>query len=90
MAKSVTKGQLGSCLERVAGYFLQMNEDFSGASANAAGAKGMVPAPSSGKQGTFLRGDGTWADPVIISSSTPSNTQAIWFKTTAPAEQEES
>ena len=32
-----------------------------GATASASGAMGLVPAPSSGKQNYFLRGDGTWA-----------------------------
>ena len=33
------------------------------ASADAAGSKGLVPAPAAGKQTSFLRGDGTWAVP---------------------------
>lgn len=33
------------------------------ATANAAGKAGLVPAPAAGKQGEFLRGDGTWATP---------------------------
>lgn len=33
-----------------------------GASASAAGAQGLVPAPGKGKQNSFLRGDGTWAE----------------------------
>ncbi len=31
------------------------------ASASAAGAQGLVPAPGQGKQNSFLRGDGQWA-----------------------------
>lgn len=34
---------------------------FSGASASAAGDKGLVPAPALGQQELYLRGDGTWA-----------------------------
>ena len=34
-----------------------------GASATAAGAAGLVPAPVAGKQASFLRGDGTWVVP---------------------------
>ena len=34
-----------------------------GASASAAGAAGLVPAPAAGKQTSFLRGDGTWVVP---------------------------
>ena len=33
------------------------------ATASAAGASGLVPAPAAGKQGQYLRGDGTWATP---------------------------
>lgn len=33
------------------------------ATASAAGAAGLVPAPAAGKQASFLRGDGTWATP---------------------------
>lgn len=35
--------------------------DMTGASASAAGAKGLVPAPAQGDENKFLRGDGTWA-----------------------------
>lgn len=35
----------------------------SGATASAAGKSGFVPAPASGSQGKFLRGDGTWQEP---------------------------
>ena len=34
-----------------------------GASASETGTQGLVPAPAAGKQGQFLRGDGTWATP---------------------------
>ena len=34
-----------------------------GATADAAGKSGLVPAPDKGKQGQYLRGDGTWATP---------------------------
>lgn len=33
------------------------------ASSSAAGSTGLVPAPAAGKQGSFLRGDGTWVVP---------------------------
>ena len=36
--------------------------DFSGATSSAAGAHGLVPAPSAGDQGKVLHGDGTWQD----------------------------
>lgn len=34
-----------------------------GATASAAGKAGLVPAPAAGKQGSYLKGDGTWGDP---------------------------
>lgn len=36
---------------------------FTGATSSAAGAKGLVPAPSSGQQTAYMRGDGTWVQP---------------------------
>ena len=38
------------------------HKDMVGATAEAAGKRGMVPAPGAGAQNKFLRGDGTWAD----------------------------
>lgn len=35
--------------------------DFTGATSSAGGVSGLVPAPSSGDENKFLRGDGTWA-----------------------------
>ena len=35
--------------------------DMKGATASAAGTRGLVPAPAAGAQAKFLRGDGTWA-----------------------------
>lgn len=37
--------------------------DMKGATSSAAGTHGLVPAPAAGKQGQYLRGDGTWATP---------------------------
>lgn len=36
---------------------------FTGATADAAGAKGLVPAPAKTDIAKFLKGDGSWADP---------------------------
>lgn len=36
---------------------------FKGATSSTTGGSGLVPAPTSGQQGTFLRADGTWANP---------------------------
>lgn len=41
---------------------MQTYPDMTGATASAAGAKGLVPAPAAGDNDKFLRGDGTWAD----------------------------
>lgn len=38
--------------------------DFVGATASNAGVHGLVPAPESGKNESYLRGDATWGDPV--------------------------
>ena len=38
------------------------HKDFTGATAEAAGKRGMVPEPKAGENNKFLRGDGTWAD----------------------------
>ena len=37
--------------------------NFKGATASADGGSGLVPAPVAGKNGQYLRGDGTWATP---------------------------
>lgn len=37
--------------------------NFKAATASAGGGSGLVPAPAAGKQGQYLRGDGTWATP---------------------------
>ena len=45
-----------------------------GATSSAAGKHGLVPAPAAGKQGQFLRGDGTWQTPPYPgTASTSSN-----------------
>lgn len=45
-----------------------------GASASAAGAGGLVPAPAKGKQNAYLRGDGTWQE---IEEATTEDIDAI-------------
>lgn len=43
------------------------------ASSTKAGTSGLVPAPASGKQSSFLRGDGTWAVPTDTNTDTKVN-----------------
>lgn len=43
----------------------QSNKTMTGASASAAGAAGLVPAPAAGSQGKYLKGDGTWDSPAM-------------------------
>lgn len=54
-----------------------------GASAKAAGKGGLVPAPAKGAQEKFLRGDGTWTVPTVITSTSVTysygtNKNTIW------------
>ena len=54
-----------------------------GATASAAGTKGLVPAPAKGKQDTFLRGDGTWVAPLrqtVMNQPSSTPTETPWFK----------
>lgn len=44
--------------------------NFTKATANAAGAAGLVPAPAAGYQARFLRGDATWASPPNFGKAT--------------------
>ena len=44
------------------------------ATSSAAGSAGLVPAPASGKQSQFLRGDGTWATPTNTTYGTATTT----------------
>lgn len=46
------------------------------ASSSAAGTAGFVPAPAAGKQGQFLRGDGTWATPTNTTYSAATTSAA--------------
>lgn len=52
-------------------YALRM---MSGASSSADGKYGLVPAPTAGKQASFLRGDGTWAVPTDTNTVTTATT----------------
>lgn len=50
------------------------------ATASAAGSSGLVPAPGSGKQGSYLRGDGTWVVPTDTKNTAgSSNTSSKIF-----------
>lgn len=60
-----------------------------GATSSAAGADGFVPAPAAGKQGSFLRGDGTWQTPtdnkVAQTVTTTNDDYPLLFTATADA-----
>lgn len=45
----------------------------SGATSSTSGASGLVPAPSAGKQSSYLRGDGTWSIPTNTTYSASPN-----------------
>jgi len=49
---------------------LRKIKNFLGATAQDAGAEGLVPPPAAGEQDKFLRGDGTWSD-LPLSEATP-------------------
>ena len=49
-----------------------------GATSSANGSKGYVPQPSSGDQGKFLRGDGTWANAIANYSTSEIETPYTW------------
>ena len=59
--------------------------NMTGATANAAGKAGLVPAPAAGAQAKFLRGDGSWAnlsDTVFVVSTSPQTGNVMWIKPT--------
>lgn len=60
---SLTKANVTSALGYTPPTTNTTYSAMTGASSSAAGTSGLVPAPASGKQASFLRGDGTWATP---------------------------
>lgn len=54
-----------------------------GATASAAGTAGLVPAPAAGKQGQYLRGDGTWQTPTNTTYASMSAAEATTGTATA-------
>ena len=60
-------------------YYKDTNTTYNnmkGATADAAGSAGLVPAPAAGKQGTYLRADGVWATPANTTYGTGNATTA--------------
>lgn len=53
--------------------------NMTGATSSTAGAAGLVPAPASGDNGKFLRGDGTWQSVADNYSTSEVNTGATWI-----------
>lgn len=58
-------------------YFIsQVNySDMTGATSTTAGTSGLVPAPASGKESTYLKGDGTWSNLPSASTTAPGMVQ---------------
>lgn len=57
----------------------ELQNDFTGATASADGAHGLVPAPKEGDQWKFLKGDGTWGNvpnPQVMTGATSSTAGA--------------
>lgn len=50
---------------------------FKGATSEADGAQGLVPAPAKGNQGKYLRGDGTWQTPPDTKYTLPTATSSV-------------
>lgn len=65
----------GNNVTNALGYTPAASTDMIGATANTDGTHGLVPAPTKGKQTSFLRGDGTWVVPTntTYSDATTSN-----------------
>jgi len=99
--QAVTKDHLqalaartGDCIaevaETAAGAIEEVAADIpgqmTGATAQAAGTGGTVPAPAVGDNAKYLRGDGTWATPSAggsafrVSTADPSENDVIWIK----------
>lgn len=55
---------------KIAKFCADIVKPFTKATASAAGAKGLVPAPAAGDQIAYLRGDGTWKSPVFSKTTT--------------------
>lgn len=55
---------------KIAKFCADIIKPFTKATASAAGAKGLVPAPAAGEQIAYLRGDGTWKAPVFSKTTT--------------------
>ncbi len=55
---------------KIAKFCADIMKTFTGASASAAGKKGLVPAPAAGRNTYYLRGDGTWQAPVNDNTTT--------------------
>jgi len=59
--------------------------DFTGATASSDGVHGLVPAPSSGDEGKFLKGDGTWANETTYNDVTAATSSAAGTHGLVPA-----
>ena len=65
---------VGVIVGKIAKFFADIRNPFSGASGDASGSAGVVPSPAAGDEGKFLRGDSTWAAPAdMVESFTSSD-----------------
>ena len=79
--KTIVNGQVVTLSS--GGNFDVSIKDFTGAGISTAGTSGLVPAPSAGDEGKFLRGDGQWveSEPILILGTTSSTVEgAIWLE----------
>lgn len=67
-ATSATKATQDASGNTITTTYVKKTDTMTGATSSAAGASGLVPAPSAGDQDKFLKGDGTWS-PVSGGSS---------------------
>ena len=65
--------------------FKDSQNTMTGASSGTNGTAGIVPVPTSGSQGKFLRGDGTWSDPAVFRGASSNADGGIGFVPTPKA-----
>lgn len=64
--------------------FSESYSDFTGATANAGGMSGLVPAPAIGDENACLHGDGTWSDDIVLPTVANPVDGGFWLDTRIP------